>query len=257
MKKIINPILIILLVVFMVFFVLIPLAYMVLGRISNPFSFDLDTVINSNISNIQNTRSKKDDLNLTCSNPNTSFEALVRDAVLTRDGDESTIKSKQYYFEINLDDPIVDWQYTEGKLGNEIASFVYHDTIVNFLAQKSVSDCAQLIEKQFTNFHDQGKGVEYFSSRAYLDSGKPIGLYSAVFRTHGQRDIKSRSWYWYIIDEVFMTPQNTQAQITTIWYTTYIGRTEYWIAFRSLKENEDSLNERAVDILDSITFLKF
>lgn len=256
-----KSIIVILIALAMVFFVMVPLAYMAMGRIANPFSFDLGNIASKNISNVRNGGASLTTLETTCANTSKSLEPHLRDAVLTRDGEDSTIKSKEYDIEINLDAPVVDWQYTEGKLDNELVSFVYNDVIINILARKSTALCATVTKNKFETFHQEGKGVEYFSSRAYLNLGKPIGLNRAVFRTHGERELGGNTFYWYIMDEVFTVGTNTQgqkqAELVTIWYTTHVGRNEYWFAFRTLKEDEENLNKTAIQFLESTAFLKF
>lgn len=259
-----KSIIVILIAVAMVFFVMVPLAYMAMGRIANPFSFDLGGIASKNISNVRNGGASVSNLETTCATPAKSLLPHTRDAILSRDGEESTIKSKVYDLEINLDVPVVDWQYTEGKLDNELASFVYKDVIVNILARKSNALCSVLAKNKFNTFHTEGKGVEYFSSRAYLNLGKPIGLARAVFRTHGEREVDGNQFYWYIVDETFSLGTNSaniknsaQTELVTIWYTTHIGRNEYWFAFRTLKEDEDNLNKTAIEFIEQTAFLKF
>ncbi len=259
-----KSIIVILIAVAMVFFVMVPLAYMAMGRIANPFSFDLGGIASKNISNVRNGGASISNLETTCATPTKSLLPHTRDATLSRDGEESTIKSKTYDLEINLDVPVVDWQYTEGKLDNELASFVYKDVIVNVLARKSTTLCSVIAKNKFNTFHTDGKGVEYFSSRAYLNVGKPIGLAGAVLRTHGEREVEGNQFYWYIIDETFSLSANganttnpSQTELVTIWYTTHIGRNEYWFAFRTLKENEDHLNKTAIEFIEQTAFLKF
>jgi hypothetical protein len=214
-----------------------------------------------NIANVRNGGASLSNLEIACAIPAKSLESHMRDATLTRNGEESTVKSKKYDVEINLDVPVVDWQYTEGKLDNELASFVYKDVIVNVLARKSTALCSTITKNTFDTFHTDGKGVEYFSSRAYLNLGKPIGLIRAVFRIHGEREIDGNQFYWYIIDETFTLGSNAQNQVqtelVTIWYTTHIGRNEYWFAFRTLKKDEDNLNKTAIEFIEQTAFLKF
>ncbi len=235
------------LAILIILFVLVPLSFMALGKIENPFAFEPISAF-----------ADKEELAkriVDCTNPEQSLEAHVRDAALARDEEESSIESTFYKFIINLEAPVVDWQYTKGVLDDEVASFVYKDVIVNILARTSVSKCSGTAKEVFENFHEETSGVEYFSSNTYLTQGAPIGLTRSTLRSHGQGGVGDADYYWYLLDEEFVNLSSKP--IVTIWYSTRVGRIEYWFAFRTFQENEQNLNKVAEEVLEGIEFLKF
>ncbi len=258
MKKV-WPVIWVLVGIALILFVMVPLAYVAVGRIANPFS--LDSVTTANLSNTSGRRgmvealAEKDTKAIDCTAPLQSLEPHVRDARLMRDGQSSTIKSEFYKLNIALEEPIVDWQYTKEVLSDEVASFVYKDVIVNTMARTAKPECTRQAATIYKDFHTKGQAVEYFSSRVYLDLGKPIGLTSAVLRNYGDASMNGNNYYWYMLDEQFGALSDKP--VVTIWYSTRVGRTEYWFAFRTFKAQEGKLNDIAEEVLDSVEFLKF
>lgn len=191
-----------------------------------------------------------------CKNPNESFELPVRDAQLFRKGEKSIVSSEMYHYNITMPAPIYDWQYTNGVLTNESASFVYDEKIINILARKSKVDCNNVAQTIYKKFHTKNDAVEYFSSQIYLDQGRNIGLTEAVLNTIGIEKIKGHTFYWYTLDEKF---KNSPPQIvSTIWFSTRVGRTEYWFVFRGYKNDSlflrTSLDEFAKKFIKSVQF---
>ncbi len=242
-----TPIILIVIAVLIILFVFVPLAFIALGKIENPLAIQPNTSLLDNVSSDKNSPN--------CTDPKQSLEAHVRDVHLTREDEESSINSDFYKLAINLEEPVVDWQYTNGALPDEVASFVYKDVIVNMLARSSVSKCNTKAGQIFENFHEKTLGVEYFSSTVYMQQGSPIGLTKSVLRNHGKSEINDIDFYWYLLDEEFSNMSSRP--IVTIWYSTRVGRIEYWFAFRTLKENENNLNTVAEEVLENTEFRKF
>lgn len=258
----------------LVLFVFIPAAYIFLGKLSNPFviqsksAFDESTYgsLSANSRGALGTASgnlvKSDDGKdfIDCSIPRQSLAPHIRDAKLMRNGEESIVSSQAYAFTMPLSGPVLDWQYTNGSLEDEVASFVYGNTILNIMARSSVPECERQVAGVFTSFHEQNTAVEYFSSKTYVTQGKSIGLVNATLRTHGQSKIGGHTYYWYILDEQFARPTaadpNSRMDITSMWFSTRTNGTEYWFAFRTAKIDEDDLNPLAEEILGDIEFEK-
>lgn len=257
MSKLLPHIIVIIIAAVLILFVMIPAAFIALGKLANPLKIDSTTTTSLNNNQLAgaiftNTNQKNQ---VDCTNPLIALEPHIHDATYDRQNDESVIASSFYKMRITLEDPIVDWQYTNLALEDEVASFVYKDTIVNIYARSSVADCNSKAKTAYADFHEKTKAVEMFSSPKYRELGKPIGLTDSVFREHGQSEVGDTDYYWYLLDEVFGT--KTDKPVATIWYSTRIGRIEYWFAFRTFKEHESSLNSVAEEVLDSIEFEKF
>lgn len=279
-----KQLLIIILAICVVLFVLVPLSYIFLGRIDNPWKIGETTTYNpsyssastiprsangvSGNSNAANVAASQDlisrifspsyaklgepERKAFCANRETGLKPLTRDATLSRDGDESIISSESAHFVMSLQGPVTDWQYTNGALEDEIASFTFNNLIINALSRSSVSDCIKMAEKNFKEFHTTSSGTEYFSSPIYLNQGKPIGLQSAVLRTMGKGTIDGHLYYWYLLDEVYSGFQDRP--IVTLWYSSYINGSEYWYAFRSYKSEEKDLNRKSEAVLESVDY---
>ncbi len=245
--KPLTPFILIAIAVLVILFVLVPLVYIGLGKIENPLAINGASVIGAGDAISKNL--------INCNDPKVSLEAHVKDAHLIRDDEESIINSDFYKLTVSLEEPVVDWQYTNGTLADEVASFVYKETIVNVLARTSVPKCNNKAQEIFEDFHEKTSGVEYFSSPIYLAQGKPLGLTQSVLRTHGQGEVGNIDYHWYLLDEEFSSLSNRP--VVTIWYSTRVGRTEYWFAFRTFKENEDDLNKIAEEVLENTEFRKF
>ena len=140
--------LIIILAICLVLFVLVPLAYMSLGRIPNPWEIAPTTNYNPAYSSSTKQSAEPDvltrvfggsyaglDAAKPCSNPSTSLVPHMRDATLSREGSDSIISSATYDMTMRLDGPVTDWQYTSTNGANgsysgmedELASFTYGD----------------------------------------------------------------------------------------------------------------------------------
>lgn len=257
MKKILPHILLITFAIALILFVMIPAAFIALGKLQNPLKIDRalgygagDTRSQTASAIFNNQKNEID-----CTNPMIALEAHMKDATYDRLDDESVIESAFYKLRIALEDPLVDWQYTHLTLDDEVASFVYKDTIVNVFARTSTESCNTKAKRSYADFHKETKAVEMFASPTYLERGRSLGLTEAIFRAHGQSEIGDVDYYWYLLDEVFGT--KTDKPIATIWYSTRIGRTEYWFAFRTFKQNEPSLNSVAEEVLENTEFEKF
>jgi hypothetical protein len=285
------PVLVIILAICVVLFVLIPLAYMVMGKIPNPWEIGPTTTYNPAYSSAyaqpgagtsSGTASTEPDVlkrifggayaklgssnrNPICMDPATSLSPHMRDATLRRGGDvndvnganqQSIVSSDTYHMSMTLPGAVTDWQYTDGALEDELASFTYDNLIINILARSSVSDCVRTAEKTFGDFHESNQATEYFSSPVYMNQGKPIGLESATLRTSGKGEISGRQYYWYMMDETYAGFENRP--VVTIWYSTYVntalGGTEFWFAFRTYKVYEEDLNKKAEGVLGGVGF---
>lgn len=284
--------LIILLAICLVLFVLIPLAYMSMGRIDNPWEIAPTTNYNPSYSTATSADSRgpspetdvltrvfggtyaklngdgqADTAAEFCANPATSLKPHVRDATLGREsgrGDqrdgaaaESIVSSDAHGLTMRLRGPVTDWQYTSangssGGMEDELASFTYDNLIVNVLARESASQCVKPAEKNFKDFHMSTAATEYFSSPIYINQGRPIGLESATLRTFGKGTIDDNLYYWYLLDETYAGFENRP--VVTLWYSTYQSGREFWIAFRTYKAEEGGLNQKAEAILEDVSF---
>ena len=270
--------LIILLAICIVLFVLIPLAYISLGKMPNPWEIAPTTNYNPSFSEASSTSREplaetdilsrvfggtysklgSSNRNPICTNPATSLEPHIRDAKLSRLGgadakdQRSTVTSDFYNLTLTLDGPVTDWQYTNGSMEDELASFTFDNLIVNILSRTSVGDCVAIAEKNFKEFHTSSASTEYFSSPIYINQGKPIGLQSATLRTFGQSKIGGHAYYWYLMDEVYGSFKDRP--VVTMWFSTYIGGNEFWFAFRTYKADESRLNAAAEEILGNARF---
>lgn len=238
----------------MILFVFVPLSYMALGKMENPLAIKPISAFDDQ-NQLFGGRAGATNQTLDCTDPIQSLEEHVRDAHLSKDGDESIVSSDFYKLNIVLEKPVEDWQYTKGALEDEVASFVYDDAIVHILARSAVSKCNSVSSKIFDDFHKKTSGVEYFSSRIYLNQGKSIGLTRSTLRLKGEGSIGGEDYFWYMLDEEFHNVN--EKPVVTIWYSTRIGRTEYWFAFTTFKGNEGNLNSIATDILENTKFRKF
>lgn len=238
----------------LILFVLVPAAFIFLGKVGNPLALTAMSGLtpqyrtsNGVVNNYATTTKSID-----CTDERVSYEPHVRDAELTRDDEKSIISSDVYNYKLVLPAPIYDWDYTHGGLQDESVSFVYKETIINILARTSNIDCNTIASKVYKNFHTKNEAVEYFSSRTYVDQGKAIGLQKAVLETYGTETIGDRDYHWYLLEEYY---QNTPDHIVaTKWYSTRIGRTEYWFAFRAFKEISDQVNDTAHEVLEEIEY---
>lgn len=277
---------ILILTIALILFVLVPAAYIFLGKVNNPLAITpMDGIVptyDTNGRTITASASTKTStanetsgilglwkrmsnqggsaLGNTASVANAidcgtrqSYESASRDAKLTRDEEKSIIKSDAYKYTFTLPAPIYDWDYTKGSLVDESASFVYKDTIVNVLARTTKIECNTIASKLYKNFHEKNGAVEYFSSRTYTEQGKSLSLTKAILRTFGKGDVNGTEYFWYLLDEEY---NNDSAKaVVTMWYSTRIGRTEYWFAFRTTKDNEENLNPIAEEVLENVEFL--
>ncbi len=267
--------LIILLAICIVLFVLIPLAYISLGKMPNPWEIAPTTNYNPSFSEASTTSQKpstetdiltrvfggtysklgSSNRNPICTNPETSLEPHMRDAKLARTNDKdmrSTVTSDFYSLSLDLDGPVTDWQYTNGSMEDELASFTFDNLIINILARASVGDCISIAEKNFKEFHTSNASTEYFSSPIYIAQGKPIGLQSATLRTFGNSKIAGHTYYWYLMDEVYGGFKDRP--VVTMWFSTYVDGNEFWFAFRTYKADESNLNPKAEEILGNARF---
>jgi hypothetical protein len=261
--------LIIILAICLVLFVLVPLAYMSMGRIPNPWEIAPTTNYNPAYSSSTPQSTETDILTRVfggsyakldqanpCSNPSSSLEPHIRDATLSREGNASIISSASYDMSMRLDGPVTDWQYTSANgakgMEDELASFTYGNLIVNILARSSVGPCIKVAGENFKNFHTGNASAEYFSSSIYINQGRPIGLRSATLRTFGKGEIDDTQYYWYLLDETYSGFEDRP--VVTLWYSTYIRGREFWFAFRTYKAEEGGLNAKAEGILENITF---
>lgn len=278
--------LIILLAICIVLFVLIPLAYMSLGKIPNPWEFTPTTNYNpayapggvnggnaggqeagggttTNVEPSTNTdilsrvfggsysKLGSSNRNPVCADPATSLVGHVRDAKLGRangTSQQNIVSSDFYNLSMVLDGPVTDWQYTNGSMEDELASFTFNNLIVNILARTSADECISIAQKNFKEFHTSSASTEYFSSPIYINLGKPIGLQSASLRTFGKSSINDHTYYWYLMDETYAGFANRP--VVTMWFSTYADGVEYWFAFRAYKAEEKGLNAKAEEILE-------
>ncbi len=270
--------LIIILAICIVLFVLVPLAYMSLGRIANPWEIAPTTNYNPTYSAGTSSTARgsspetdvltrvfggtyaklsaADRATNPCADPASSLSPHVRDAALARDGEDSIVSSATYGIVMRLDGPVTDWQFTSanpaygssGGMEDELASFTYGNLIVNVLARSSIDACVKVAGDRFSEFHTSGASTEYFSSPVYVGQGRPIGLRSATLRTLGKKKIDGNQYYWYLLDESYAGFENRP--VVTRWYSTYVHGREFWFAFRTYKDEEGGLDEKAEAILE-------
>jgi hypothetical protein len=192
----------------------------------------------------------------TCAQSATAFESPVRDAKLVRDGEQSVVSSKGYGYQVVLEGPVYDWKYTNNALKDESVSFVFDEKIIHILARSAKPECMSVAKDAYRQFHASDGGVEYFSSRTYLDEVKKIGVSRAILNTFGTEKINGKAYYWYELNEQFAA--NTDQSIKTMWFSVHVGRTEYWFGFSGYDEGgvflKTSLDEFARNFLKSITF---
>lgn len=268
-----KQLLIIVLAIVLILFVLVPAAFIFLGKVGNPLAIGpIDGITPQYTNNgngaVQHTQvaaagglaslwkitdTKARTIN--CESRTEAYEPHVRDATLKRNGEKSIVSSDTYTYRLTLPQPVYDWAYTKGSLLDESASFVYGNTIINILARTAKTECNQVAAKIYKDFHNKNGGVEYFSSRTYLEQNAPLGLTKAILRTSGDGEVGGTDYYWYILDEEYNN--DPQKAVTTIWYSARINRTEYWFAFRIPKAMESDLNKAAEDVLERIDFNTF
>ncbi len=271
--------LIIILAICIVLFVLVPLAYISLGRMPNPWEIAPTTNYNPSYASTSASRGPSAETDVLarvfggtyaklrsgkdpekCTNPATSLAPHVRDAKLMREGasdagdepGDSIVSSAAYKLSVRVPGPVTDWQYTAGAMEDEVASFTFDNIIVNILARNTVKECIGAAEEGFRDFHEGSAASEYFSSAVYVGQGKPIGLESAALRTLGKGKVSGHQYYWYLLDEEYAGFEDRP--VVTIWYSTYIAGTEYWFAFRTYRALGSDLNAKAEDILDGVRF---
>lgn len=283
------PILILILAISVVLFVLVPLSYIALGKIDNPWEINntgiytprnnaasvsgalagggstgatSGTVTGGTASTEPDVLKRifgpvyanlgKSDRDTYCSDPAKSLEPHKRDAILGRDDETSIISSDMYNLSLELEKSLTDWNYTNGSLEDELISFTSDNLIINILARTTIPDCRTFIKGKFEDFHTKNSSIEYFSSPTYASQGRSLGLQSATLRTFGDDSIGDQDYYWYLLDETYT--KFPDRPIATLWYSTYVHGTEYWFAFRTYKIYEGGLRQKAEDILETAVF---